>query len=110
MRVIPFSQFLIVPRLIRASFDAMLAIIQLLGTFDRRSVQVTAPAWGFDYAKTVIGDSIIIYPSVRVDPGRCSAESKDPIACQSRRCNRAYRRARPPSGSRGRAAEDRPVR
>jgi hypothetical protein len=42
--------------------------------------------------------------SERADPARRSAESKDPIACRSRRSSRACRRARLPSGSRGRAA------
>ena len=52
----------------------------------------------------------IIYPSGWVDPGLCTARSKGPIACRSRRYSRAYPPARPLSGLRGRAAEDRRVR
>ena len=55
-------------------------------------------------------DCIIICPSGRVDPGRCSAGSKDPTACRSRRCNRACRRGRPPPESRGREVEGRRAR
>jgi hypothetical protein len=50
------------------------------------------------------GDVVITCPSGRADPDRRSAESKDPIACRSRRSSRACRRARLPSGSQGLAA------
>ena len=50
------------------------------------------------------GDVVITCPSGRADPDRRSAESKDPIACRSRRSSRACRRARLTSGSQGLAA------
>jgi hypothetical protein len=61
-------------------------------------------------AARLTSDCIIICPSGRVDPGRCSAGSKDPTACRSRRCNRACRRGRPPPESRGREVEGRRAR
>ena len=67
-------------------------------------------AMSFDLLAGPTNSHAVIYPSGWVDPGRCSARSKAPIACRSRRYSHAYPPARPLSGLRGRAEEDQRVR
>jgi hypothetical protein len=67
-------------------------------------------AMSFDLLAGPTSSHAVIYPSGWVDPGRCSARSKAPIACRSRRYSHAYPPARPLSGLRGRAEEDQRVR